>query len=156
MASSLSVSRSRTYPVERDEAFAKTLPLPLPDLFARRYGPLPPITSVDQEGEWATAGQIRTIHTGDGGSMREELLDVDPPHSFSYELTEVSGPMKALARSVDGRWSFDPVGTGCRITWSWTIHPANAAGGLALPVFGRMWRGYAGRALDRLEDLLLA
>jgi hypothetical protein len=63
--------------------------------------------------------------------------------------------MKTLVGSLDGTWSFDPVGTGTRVTWTWTVHPASAAAGLAMPVFARLWRGYARQALDDLEGLLL-
>ena len=88
--------------------------------------------------------------------MREELLSVDAPRSFSYELTEVEGPLKPLAVSVDGAWTFEPVGSGCRITWSWTIHPRSSAAGLVLPLLGRLWQGYPRQALDQLEALMLA
>ena len=156
MASPHPVARSRTYPVTLDDAFPVTLATPLPDLFNRRYGPIPPITAVDQEGPWATVGQKRTIHTADGGSVTEHLVTVDEPHAFTYELTDISGPLRPLVARVDGAWTFEPVGTGCRITWSWTIHPQSGAGALVLPVFGRLWQGYARRALDHLEEILLA
>ena len=156
MASPLHVSRSRTYPVALDEAFAKTLGWPLPELFDARYGPIPPITAVDAEGTWGTVGQARTIHTADGGSMREELVAVEPPNRFAYVIDGVTGPMKPLASRVEGEWAFEPVGTGCRITWSWTVHAASTLGAAGLPVFGRFWLGYARRTLDHLEDLLLA
>lgn len=156
MASPLRVSRSRTYPVPVGETFALTLSMPLDELFSRRFGPLPPIKGTTQDGVWSTAGQVRTVHLADGGSMREHLVDVDPPNSFSYELTEVTGPMKPIAARVDGTWSFEAVGSGSRITWTWTIHPAGRLGRVVLPVFGLLWQGYARRSLDRLEPLLLA
>ena len=156
MASPLKVAQAHTYPVSLERAFAFTLPAPLEDVFSRRYGPLPPVTKTTQEGDWGTVGQSRTVHTSDGGSMREQLLTVDAPTSFSYELTEVKGPMKLIAKTIDGSWTFAAVGSGTRITWAWTIHPASAASRLLFPVLGRLWRGYARRALDRLEALMLA
>lgn len=156
MPSPTTMSRSRTFPVAADDAFTRMLPMPLEDIFDRRYGPLPPITRVEQDGAWATTGQVRTIHTSDGGEMREELTSVDAPHRFTYELTPQGGPMKPLVARVEGEWRFEPVGTGCRITWSWTIHPTSAAAGVGLPVLRRFWLGYARRALDHLEELLLA
>lgn len=156
MANPLHVSASRTFPVPADEAYAFTLPLPLEELFPMRYGPIPPITGTDQDGVWGTVGQARTIHTADGGSLRERLVDVQAPLRFAYEITDVTGPMKPLAGRIEGSWEFEAVGTGCRITWSWTIHAASSASALALPVFGAFWRPYARRALDHLEELLLA
>lgn len=156
MPTPATMSRSRTYPVARDDAFARMLPMPLEQIFDHRFGPIPPIVRVEQDGEWGTVGQIRTIHTGDGGEMREELTSLDAPERFGYLLTPRGGPMKPLIDRVEGEWRFDPIGTGCRITWTWTLHPRSAAGGAALPVFRRFWLGYARRALDRLEDRLLA
>lgn len=155
MAPPRTVSSSRSFPVALEEAFDRTLAWPLPELFPARYLAIPPIVRVDQEGPWLHVGQARTIHTSDGGSMREQLVEVDPPRSFSYELTELTGPMKPLVSRVQGTWAFAPLGTGTRISWSWTIHPRSSLGAAALPVFGWMWRGYAARALDHLEDLLL-
>ena len=157
MSTPLTVSRSRSYPINVDEAFAQTMSLPLELLFTKRYGPIPPIRSTTQEGDWKSVGQVRTVHLADGGSMREELKTVEPPREFTYQLTEVTGPMKPLATSIDGTWRFDPRGTGCQITWTWVIHPRSAVvGRLVLPVFARLWNAYARRALDHLEDLLVA
>jgi len=155
MASPLHVSHSRTYPIPADRAYELTIAWPLDELFDTRFLAIPPITGTDQDGVWGTLGQVRTIHTGDGGSMREELVVVDAPHEFGYEITKLTGPMKPLASKIEGTWAFDEVGTGCRITWSWVIHPATSVGALALPVFGVLWKGYARRALDHLEELLL-
>lgn len=156
MAGPLRVAQSRTYPLPVADVFSATLTLPLERLFSKRFGPIPPIESTTQDGVWGTVGQVRTIHTTDGGTMREELVTVDPPHEFSYVLTEVTGPMKPLVDRVEGAWTFNTVGTGSSITWSWTVCPAGALGRAAMPVFARLWNGYARRALDRLEGHLLA
>lgn len=158
MASPHHVSCSRTYPVPADRAYELTITWPLEDLFVRRYGPIPPIVGADQDdgAEWGTVDQIRTIRLGDGGSMRERLTVVDAPDRFSYEITGITGPMKGLAERIDGTWAFEPVGSGCRITWSWTIHAKSSASALVLPAFGRIWKGSARQTLDRLEGLLLS
>jgi len=156
MPSPLTVACSRTVPFPVDAAFGFTLPEPLPRLFNRWWGPLSPISGVDGSGPWGEAGQVRTIHTADGASMREELLTVEAPHRFTYELTDLTGALKVLATSIDGTWSFDPVGTGTRVTWQWTIHPADSPAAAALPVLGLLWKGYARRALDQLDDLMVA
>lgn len=156
IAGPLHLARSRTFPVPADRAYELTLPWPLAELFDRRFGPIPPIVGTEQEGTWGVEGQARTIRLGDGGTMREQLVEVDAPHRFAYEITQLTGPMKPLASRIEGSWAFDPVGTGCRVTWSWTIHPASSAAALVLPAFGALWKGYARRALDRLEELLLS
>ena len=156
MASPLHVSATRTYPIPVEEAYERTITWPLDELFHKRFGPIPPITGTDQDGVWGEVGQVRTIHLSDGGSMQERLVRAEAPTEFGYEITGVTGPMKPLASRIEGSWAFAEVGTGCRITWSWTIHPASSASALVLPVFGRIWKGYARRALDHLEDLLLS
>ena len=156
MASPLHVSCSRTYPVPADRAYELTLAWPLEELFDKRFGPIPPITGTDQDGEWGTVDQVRTIRLSDGGTMQERLVKVEAPKEFGYVITDVTGPMKQLASRIEGTWAFAEVGTGCRITWSWTIHPKSSASALALPAFGKIWKGYARRALDHLEELLLS
>ena len=101
-------------------------------------------------------GQTRTIVLADHSSMRETLVAVDRPASFGYRLDRLHGPMRPLASSIDGLWSFEKAGTGVRITWSWTVRPASAATALLMPAFGRMWQGYARQALEQLEDLLVS
>ena len=152
----LQLAASRTYPVPSERAFDELLATPLPELFARRYAALPPIREVrDQTGEWGTVGQTCTIVLADRGTLRETLVSVDRPSSFGYRISDVSGPMKPLASSIDGLWTVEEAGTGVRITWAWTLHPASSAAGLLMPAFARMWRGYARQALDELERILV-
>ena len=147
---------SRAYPVGVEHAFDRTIVQPLPELFCRRYGPLPPIRAVTGFTEpWSTVGQTRTIHLADGGTMLEELTAVDRPGVFGYRISEIAGAMKPLIGGIDGAWSFEAVGTGTRITWSWEVEPASAVSGRLMPVFGRLWSGYARQALENLEELLL-
>jgi len=156
MAQPVSVERSRAIPVNREEAFDRTLPMPLPTLFRTWYGPIPPIKEVrDQRGDWCSVGETRTIALAGGGTMRETLTEVDPGHSFGYTIAGITGPMAPLIDHVEGAWIFDSAGTGTRVTWRWILHPKSAFTAPALPVFARLWRGYAGRALESLSDYLV-
>jgi len=156
MTRAVHVARSRTYPAGVKRAFEELLPYGLDSLFDRRYAAIPPIKGVrDQDGSWGAPGQTRTVLLSGGGSMRETLREVTSPSRFSYHLDEVTGPMKALVRSVEGAWEFEKAGTGVRITWSWTLHPRGRAGAVAMPVFERMWQGYARQAFDNIERLLV-
>ena len=87
--------------------------------------------------------------------MREELLEVSRTARFGYRITGITGPMKPLVASLDGVWAFEPAGTGVRITWAWTVQPAGRLGSLAMPVFRRMWQGYARKGFDNIEALLV-
>jgi len=152
---SLTVAESRVVAVPAAEAFARTLPVPLPALFNRWHGPFPPIRQVsEQTGGWDAAGQTRTVRLAGGASMREELTVVDPPRSFGYRLTDIGGPMALLVDHVVGEWLFDPKGDGTEITWRWHIHARSPLTSWALPLFGSLWKGYARRSLANLSVLL--
>jgi hypothetical protein len=151
----VTLSQSRAVPVPVDEAFDRVLPHPLTKIFRRRRLAIPPVKDVrDQTGEWGTVGQTRTIVTADGGTVLETLTSNDRPRSFGYTISDVRGPMKPLIASADGRWTFEPAGTGTRITWAWEVTPT-AAGRVVMPAFGAMWRGYARQALEEVEGILL-
>jgi hypothetical protein len=101
--------------------------MPLPTLFRRWYGPIPPISRVlNQTGDWDAVGQTRTVALTEGGSIREELTHIDAPYSFTLS-----------------------------VTWRWTLYPRCRLAARALPVFGRLWRGYARQALEELSNLLV-
>jgi hypothetical protein len=156
MTAPVEVSASRTFPAAVEHAFDVVMPAPLEKVFARRFLALPAVRAVrDQRGSWSTVGQTRTIVLADGGTMREELTAVERPAGFGYALSDITGVMKLLVASATGRWSFEPAGTGVRVTWTWTLQPASQVGALAMPAFARMWRGYARQALEELEPMLL-
>ncbi len=154
MPQPLVVAQSRVVPVAIEAAFHGTLPLPLPELFSRWYGPIPPIKEVrNQTGAWDAAGQSRRLILA-GGSVHEQLTSVDPPRSFGYRLTDIEGPMALLIDSVTGAWSFTPADGGTEITWRWTIYPKSALAAPGLPLFGMVWQRYARRALRDLSQVL--
>jgi hypothetical protein len=147
---------SRTFPAGVKRTFEELLPFPLERLFTQRFAAIPPIKQVrDQDGTWGTPGQTRTILLSGGGTMREELVEVTKPSRFAYRLTHVTGPMKALVRSIDGAWEFERAGTGVRVTWSWTVHPRGRIGSASMPALRRMWTSYARRNFENLEKLLV-
>lgn len=156
MAQPLVVEQSRAIPVAQEQLFRDMVPMPLPTLFHRWYGPIPPIRAVrDQTGDWDAVGKSRTVVLTGGGSMHEQLTSYDEPRSFGYTLSDVKGPLAPLVDYVEGLWSFDPVGTGTKVTWRWTIHPRSALAAPILPVFGRLWLGYARQSLEELSNQLV-
>jgi hypothetical protein len=152
----LVVEQSRAIPVSVEDAFSGTLPIPLPTIFRRWYGPIPPIKRVrEQTGDWDAPGQSRLVTLVGGGSMRERLTSVDPPRSFGYTLTDIKGPTAPLVGMVEGEWIFSPAGAATVVTWRWTIHPRSPLAAPVLPVLGRLWKGYARRALEALSAQLV-
>jgi hypothetical protein len=151
MVKTLAVQQSRVIPVSVDDAFAGTLPIPLTTVFSRWYGPIGPVKEVrDQSGDWAMAGQTRTVMLSPTGSFHEELTRLDPPHSFGYALTGITGPLGLLIGRAEGEWTFVSSGTATTITWSWNIHAASRLAAPLLPVLGRVWKGYARQSLATL------
>ncbi|MBW0018839.1 MAG: SRPBCC family protein [Mycobacterium sp.] len=156
MARSVVAEQSRVIPVAVEDAFARTLPIPLPVICSRWYGVMPPVKQVaEQTGAWDAAGQTRVVRMVGGGSVFEELTNVDPPRSFAYTLSGVQGPLALLVRLVEGKWSFDPAGTATKVTWQWIIHAKSGAAAPLLPAFARMWQGYARGVLAKLAAELV-
>jgi len=153
----VSVAQSQVVAVSVESAFAITMPVNLPAVFRRWYGPIPPIKEVrDQSGVWSTVGQTRTIALKGGGTMHEELTQVDVPSSFAYRLTKITGALSPLVDHVDGEWRFAASGTGTQITWSWVIHPKSALARPGVVLLGKLWMGYARRSLEDLGEVIVA
>ncbi len=128
----------------------------LPEVFSRRFAAFPAVREVTEEpDDWGAVGRTRTILLADGGRLRQTLTSVDRPHSYAYVLDDIHGRLRPFVRSVDGVWSITPTGTGARVGWAWTLHPKASPARLTMNVIGRMWRGYADRALVELETILM-
>ncbi len=152
----LHLEQSRTYPCGVARAFDAVLPMPLPQLFARRAGVLPAVTATrDQVGSWDAAGDARTLELADRSTVRETLLTVRRPAEFTYRLADPTGPMKAVIGAVEGRFGFEKAGTGVRLTWAWSIRPASRLATPLLPLVERSWHLMARRMLDDLEATLV-
>lgn len=150
--------KSRVFATEQEHAYEVVLVAPLIDIFSRRFLAIAPIAKVSgQEGVWGQpVGQSRTIHLSDGATMLETLTAIEAPNRFQYTISDLSGPLKALVSRVDGTWAFAAVGSSTTITWSWDVTPKGRAGRLAMPMFAWMWSGYANRAMDQIQLLLVA
>jgi Polyketide cyclase / dehydrase and lipid transport len=150
------VEASRLFAVEPTEAFDRLMGARLPEVFSRRYAAIPAVREVtDEPGDWGSVGQTRTIVLADGGRLRETLTSVDRPHGYAYTLDEIHGPLRPFVSTVDGVWSVTPEGTGARVGWAWTLYPKASPARLTLSVIGKMWTGYAERALKELETILM-
>jgi hypothetical protein len=152
------LTASATLPAEPGAAYDELVAAPLEDLLGDRSGPIPPVRECrGQVGSWGQAGQTRTIVLGDGGTIRETLVVADrEAGDYRYRLSDLTGPMKALARAVDGRFHFEPAPGGATVTWTWAVHPTSAVTRLLLPVFNVFWQQAARKAFARLGARLAA
>jgi hypothetical protein len=149
------VEASRYVALAPEAAYDRLLATPLPEIFCRRYAAFPAISAVpDQPADWGILGQVRTIELADGGRIRETLTIVERPHRFGYVLDDIQGALRPFVRTVDGEWSVTPEGEGSRIGWTWTLHPKRSPARLTMSVIGRMWKGYADRALAEIDRIL--
>ena len=151
------VSSSTVVGASPEAAFDGILAAPLEELFTDRAGPIPPVREcTGQEGAWGSVGQTRTVVLADGSRNLETLVAADRPGSYRYRLTDFTGPMKLLIRSVDGEFAFRPEGEGTRATWTWHMHSTNPAARLVLPVVARFWQKYAAGMWPRYAARLTA
>jgi hypothetical protein len=149
------VEASRLVAVEPEQGFDRLIAAPLPAIFVRRFGAFPPVHEVlEAPDEWGTVGQSRRIVLADGGRLRETLTAVDRPGGFEYRLDEITGRLRPFVGAVDGAWTVTPQDEGSLIGWSWTLYPTSPITRLTPVIIGRMWQGYAARALVEVERLL--
>ncbi|MCU1601820.1 MAG: hypothetical protein JWO22_2529 [Frankiales bacterium] len=136
-----------------EEAIGTVAPMPLPLVFKKK-GILPAVVAVeDQTGAWDAVGQTRTIRLSDGGQFHEELTRYDVPAGFSYRLTGLTGPLKALVSGAEGDWSFAAVDARrTEVTWTYTFLPKSGRTLLIRAVLVPLWRGYAAQNLRNVAD----
>jgi hypothetical protein len=118
------IEQSRAIPVTPERAFRGIIEMDVPKVFHRRYGPIPPIRRVSgRDGaNWSgTVGQTRILELAGGGSIRETVVSVDEPNSWTCAITDLRGPLALLLEKIDGQFLFAPAGTGTRITWRYNI-----------------------------------
>ncbi len=153
----LELSSSRVIALPREELFDRALALDLATFFAKGAGPIPAIDSTeDIVGSWAAVGDSRRIHLKDNTSSVETMTSLDRPTGWTYELSEIEGPLKLLVGKVEGRFGFTPAGTGTEVTWSWRLTPKVILTAPLLHVIGFFWKKFAATGLASLEREALA
>lgn len=131
------------------QAFDVIVPIDLPLIFTG-WGPLPGVRAVhDQSGPWDGTGRTRTVALTDGSTAEERITEHTPPHSFAYELTDLTGLLGRLVTHVRGEWTFTPDGDGTIIRWTYAFFPRNGRKPLVRWILAPLWRRYATATLAR-------
>src|ERR1700739_1770243 len=71
--------------------------------------------------------------------------------SGGWDAAGQSRTMSILCDHVLGEWVFAPKDGGTELSWCWTIYRKSPLTSWALPVFGRLWKGYARQVLMDLS-----
>ncbi len=118
---------------------------PLPVMFTG-WGPFPAVTRVEgQTGAWDAVGRTRLLQLGDGGSVRETIVEFTPGHGFAYELTGFTDVFDRLVHGVRGEWGASPDGTGSVLRWTWEFAARPGRRPVMALVIGPLWRIYMQR-----------
>ena len=144
-------------PLAPGDLFAFVVPIDLSLIF-RGWGPFPGVRGVEnQTGAWGGVGQSRNPQLSDGSTAFEQLTEYTPGHSFAYELSGFTGPMRHLARGVRGEWTFTPDGTGTVIRWTYEFSPLPGRRFLTQQIVGPLWRRYMAAGLKAtVREAILA
>ena len=142
---------ARTLALTPGSAYATILDSDPRRVFDRRYMVLAPLSSHETDDQWGAVGGTRGIRASDSSSFCEVLTELDPPRRLRYDMTQISGPLRLIAREVSVCWTFDHHPHGARIAWSWEVTPPNRLSAALESFFRPQWSRYAGRALGRLE-----
>ncbi|MDO9355573.1 MAG: SRPBCC family protein [Solirubrobacteraceae bacterium] len=146
---SVSVTVEGTASVSADTAFGAVIPIDLTATFTG-YGPFPAVVGIEhQPGKWDAAGKSRTVLLRGGGTMRERMVEYEPPVRAAYEVIPHEGPLKLLVERINGQFVFRELQHGhTEITWTYEFVPRRGGRPLLL-VLVPLWRRYARQLIAR-------
>lgn len=129
------------------EAFEIIAPIDLSLVFTK-WGPIPGVRgTTNQTGAWDAVGQSRNPDLTDGYTADERLTEYTPGHSFAYELTGFTGPMRLVVAGIRGEWTFSPDGPGTMIRWTYEFTAARGRFLLLRWGLVPVWRRYMRNAV---------
>lgn len=130
-----------------EHAWDVIVPCDLPSFFPGLKPAIPAITKVtDQTGDWDTAGQTRTIHLADGGSVHETIDAVEYPRTFNYTVGPFDGPTGKLVEHAKGEFVFEEMAGGTHVRWTYVWKPRPGMQPVVW-VLAKLWGAYSKRVL---------
>jgi Polyketide cyclase / dehydrase and lipid transport len=145
-------------PAPRAQVFDAILGADTRSLFTG-HGPVAAIRALaEQSGPWNEAGRTRRVLMSDGSSHIEELLYVDRPQAFGFELREASGPLGWLTHGAHGHWRFEETAAGhTTIRWRYVFRARDAVPyAVGWVLLRLLWTSYMQAALNRAIELASA
>lgn len=142
-------------------AISGTASLPVPQVFHHLvnvdvptvfsgYGPMAAVVEVrEQQGDWGQVGQTRKIILADGGSLVEEITAYHESELLAYQLKDLKGPLRILAREIHGEWHYYSTDKDqTRIEWQYDFLPRHVLlSPLTWLVVKTLWMAYMKRIL---------
>jgi Polyketide cyclase / dehydrase and lipid transport len=139
------------------------VPIALSDVFPKAKGPVPAVRSTSgQQGRWDVVGRSRSVHLGDGSTVREEITASNPSAgglpiggiaTFSYRVSGFSGPIGLLAKEAHGTWRFEQVSPQkTTIQWTYTFVPKSWLGSVPLRfILATFWQAYMRDGIENVR-----
>lgn len=146
---SVPVTVSGSVTSAQKQTFLTIQPIDLRILF-RGYLFFPAVTGVrDDPGHWDAPGLSRKPIFSDGNSAREALMTYEPFSSFSYRITDLTGPFGHVVERIVGSWVFTEIEEhSTNITWTYTFMPKRYFYGVTRFFIAPLWRRYMESALQ--------
>lgn len=145
---SIPVTVSGTATTTQKKTFLAIQPIDLSIIFTG-YLFFPAVTGTkDDPGHWDEPGLSRKPVFSDGNSAHELLVTYDPFSSFSYHITNFTGPFGYVVERIVGLWNFTETSEHTtNITWTYTFTPKRFFYGVTRFLIVPFWQRYMKKAL---------
>ncbi|HYG27254.1 MAG TPA: SRPBCC family protein [Caulobacteraceae bacterium] len=145
MSLEVSTTRRAVLPTGLESAFDFIVAEDVLPKILTGYGPLPAIVGTSEvTGPWDEPGSQRIIHMADGGTVREQVTQIERPRHFAYRVWDFSNPLvAALSSGARGEWWFEPHAGGTHVTWRYTFVARSRLAALPLRlIVALLWSGF--------------
>lgn len=152
-----STTVTATIPRKPSAVFETVIPVDLSRIFSR-WGPIPGVerTEILQGSEsWDQVGMRRRVVLTDGSTIEEEIISVEKPHYFAYELSQFDFALEYLVTAARGEWAFVPVGDQTLVKWTYSFKPRSTVLKPVVSLFTNyLYRNYMRSAMASVDSLL--
>ena len=155
MSCFVEVAESAVFPLHAGEAWEAVTGCDLTHV-SQPFGPIPGVVAIhdEPEGFLDEPGHSRILENSDGSTTREAIEALDPPHSISYALSELTNAFRHVTSGAKASFEFEPAGgSQTRVTWRYVWQARNV---MSLPLVWLItsfaFRPYMRRMLGRMRE----